>query len=226
MALSAPVKMYQHRGHVIETAPAAEPVTATELRDALKETATSLPDATANDLIATAREYLEELTGLAMITQSWKLALDRWPTTGREPWWDGVRQGSISELFGAENEADLPLPRYPLQSVDTVTVYNEAGTGTAVTIASVFDVDTYGKPGRMALKAGATWPVALRPTNAIEIVYTSGYGAAGSAVPAPLKRAVKNMAAYLYAHPGDGCEAAAIETGAKAYIGAYQVARL
>lgn len=227
MALRSPVKMYQHRGHVITSQPATEPVTAAELRTLMNETTGGLPDSEADDFIAEARQYIEEVTGLAFITQSWRLALDHWPTQN-DPWWDGVRQGSITELYGGKYAGHVYLPRYPLQSVDTVTVYDEGGTSTAVTIGDVFDVDTYGEPGRMTLQRGATWPVALRANNAIEIVYTAGYGNAASDVPAALKGGIKRMAGHLYTHRGDGCgcEEAASATGVDKLIAAYKVARL
>jgi len=167
MALRAPVMIYQPRGHVQTSAPAVEPVTAAQLQTFLRESATGLPDAEADDFIAQAREEIEQLTGLALITQSWRMAIDRWPTSGREDWWDGWRQGAIADLHSGRASMDLPLPRYPLQSVDSVTVYDEDGNATAVTIASTFDIDTYQHPGRLTLQSGATWPVALRANNAI-----------------------------------------------------------
>lgn len=227
MALSAPIMLHQYRGHVQTAAPAAEPVTASELRDYLREDATALPDADANELVAEAREAIENTYAVAMIDQSWRMAIDRWPS-GREEWWDGIREGSIADLYGPASYTDLRLPRWPLSSVDSVTVYDEDGTSTAVTIASTFDVDTYQTPGRTTLQRGATWPVALRANNAIEIVYTAGYGADASSVPAPLKRAVKQLAAYLYSHRGDMCDMgdAMHDSGAGSIMGQYKIKRV
>jgi uncharacterized phiE125 gp8 family phage protein len=227
MALRAPVALHQFRANVQTTAPAVEPVTAAELRTFLRETATGLPDAEANAFIAEAREYIEEMSGLALITQTWLVALDSWPA-GKSEWWDGVRQGSIVELYGPSSYSDIALPRYPLQSIAGVNVYDEDGNATAVTVASVFDVDTYSAPGRIALKRGATWPVALRAINAIEITYVAGYGDAASDVPATLRGAVKKMAGSLYAHRGDGCDVADAYSmsGAAGMVGAYRVKRV
>lgn len=199
MSLRAPISPVLRRGSKIATVPASEPVTADQLRAFLEQGSTALPDATANSYIKTAREYIERMTGIAMITQVWTLALDRWPT-GREPWWDGVRQGAISELAGANRE--LELAKYPLISVDAVSVYDQSGAETAVTVATTFDVDTYSTPGRMALKDGQSWPVALRSTNAIEITYSAGYGASADDVPQPLKQAISQMAGFMYEHRG------------------------
>lgn len=225
MALHAPIQTHQFRGHVQTTAPAADPVTAAELQTFLRETSTTLPDAEASAFIEEARQLIEQYTGLALITQEWRLSLDRWPA-GKAEWWDGVRDGSIADLYGPQSASDVALPRYPLQSVDSVTVYDEAGNDTAVIVANVFDVDTYQTPGRMTLKRGATWPIALRANNAIQIIYTAGYGDAASDVPAALKRAVKQVAAALYASRGDGCSPDDALAGAQSMLDAYRVRRI
>ena len=227
MSLTPNIRLHQNYGQVLITPPASEPVTAQELRDYLRESAEGLPDSEADDFIAEARQYIEDTYSVAMIDQTWRMATDRWPTQ-LEPWWDGVRQGHINELYGAQYASDVKLPRFPLSSVDTVNVYDEDGNATAVTIADVFDVDTFQHPGRMTLQRGATWPVALRANNAIEITYTAGYGAAAADVPAPIKRAVKALAGYLYAQRGDGCDVgdALDASGAASIMAQYKVARI
>lgn len=224
MALRPAIRLYQHRGNVRTVAPASEPVTAAELRDHLRETATSLPDADADALITSAREMIEENTGLALITQTWRLSRDDWPGGAASPWWDGVRTGTLAEFH--RGDLDVILPRYPLQSVSSVTTYADGGASTSVTVASVFDVDSYSKPGRMALRTGATWPTATRAANAIEVVYVSGYGASASDVPSALRRAVMQVAAALYAGRGDGCEVHNPLAAAGALLAQYRVARL
>lgn len=204
MSLRAAIPLYQQRGLVLITAPASEPVTAEELRLHVRASGSEFPDAAA--IVTEARSEIENRTGVAFITQSWKLALDRWPAGG-EQWWDGVREGSITELYGSNTLRSVDVPRWPLQSITSVTVYGESGTPSTVTLANVFDVDTYRVPGRMTLKRGAAWPVALRGSNAIEVVFAAGYTSAAN-VPAYMKRAIKQLAAYNYAHRGDDCDPA------------------
>jgi len=206
MTLRPAIPLYQQRGSVLVTAPASEPVTASELRSHLRADSTELPDAEANALIAEARQMIEDLIGLAFITQSWRLSLDRWPG-GAEAWWDGVRQMAISELYAPNYMTSVMLPRWPLASITSVTVFDEDSNSQAVTVANTFDVDTYQVPGRLTLKRGSTWPIALRANDAIQIVYVSGYANA-AAVPAPMKRALKQLAAFLYTNRGDTCEPA------------------
>lgn len=223
MSLRAPVSLHQHRGSVLVTAPTTEPVTPEELRLHLRTDATDFPDAAA--YIKDARHEIENMTGVAMITQSWRLALDRWPTGG-EAWWDGVRDGSIGDLYGNAVRS-IELPKWPLQSITSCTVYDEDSNSTAVTVATVFDVDTYRFPARMTLKRGQTWPVALRASNAIEIVYVAGYTSAAN-VPPPMKRAVKQLASYLYSHRGDECDPkmAFVDSGAASIMDQYKPARI
>jgi len=224
MSLRAPYPLHQHRGSVLVTAPTTEPVTAAELLLHVREDAANFRDALS--YVKDARQDIENRSGLAFLTQSWRVALDRWPTGG-EAWWDGVRDGSINELYGAHAQRSIELPKWPLASITSVTVYDEDSTSTAVTVANVFDVDAYSRPGRMTLKRGATWPVALRASNAIEIVYVAGYTSAAN-VPAPMKRAVKQLAAYLYSHRGDDCnpDEAYSASGAESIMASYKPARL
>ena len=224
MALRRARLIHDYRGNRLQTAPGAEPITLAELKTQLRISGTD-EDTYLTNLIEEARQEIEDTTGIAFITQVWQLTLDRWPAA-REEWWDGMREAHIDVIYGGNraNYASLKLPRYPLQTVDTINVYDEDGTQTAVTIANVFDVDTESLRGRLTIQRGATWPVALRANNAIEITYTSGYGDAASDVPAPLKRAVRQMAAYMYEHRGDGCDPkdAFRHSGAKAILDRYR----
>ena len=226
MTLRQAVPLYQQRGSVLVTGPGTEPVTATELRTHLRTDSAELPDAEANALIADARAEIENMTGLAFISQSWRLALDQWPAGG-EAWWDGVREMSITELYRTNILQSVTLPRWPLVSITSITTYDEDSNSTSITTANVFDVDTYRTPGRITLKRGQTWPIALRANNAIEIVYVAGYANA-AAVPSTMKRAVKQLAAFLYAHRGDDCDPsqAYVDSGAQSIMTQFKVARV
>lgn len=224
MSLRPAISLHQHRGNVLVTPATSEPVSAAELRLHLRTDATDFPDAAT--YVTDARQEIENRSGLAFLTQTWRLALDRWPAGG-EQWWDGVREGSINDLYGSAALRSVEMPKWPLASITSVTVYDEAGTSSAVTVANVFDVDTYRRPARLTLKRGAVWPVALRASNAIEIVYVAGYTTAAS-VPSPMKRAIKQLAAYLYSHRGDDCDPAEayVASGAESLMAQYKPARL
>jgi len=219
MSLRTPYPLNQHRGLALSVAPTVEPVTAAELHLHMRTTPAEFPDAAA--YITDARSEIETRTGVAMLTQSWRLALDRWPAGG-ESWWDGTRDGSIAELY-SNAQRSIALPRWPLASVTSVKVYDEASNETSVTVADTFDVDPYSIPGRMTLKAGQTWPIGLRAANAIEIIFVAGYTSAAN-VPPPLKRAVKQLAAYNHSHRGDECDPADAyrASGAEAIMARYK----
>lgn len=227
MTLRPVEKLYPFRGNVRTVAPAIEPVTADDLRTHVVETEAALPDAQANMFIAVARESIEEYTGLALITQTWKLVYDQWPRS-YDNWWNGVRQGAISEIEGSASNHAMIIPRYPLQSVPDVTVYAENGSPTVVDVAATFDIDTYQRPGRIALKYGATWPIVGRRTNGVEITYVCGYGDEAADVPEALKMAIMMMASHLYAHKGDGCSTddALSKSGAMSLVDKYKAARI
>jgi uncharacterized phiE125 gp8 family phage protein len=226
MSLRVPVGLYQYQGSEIVTEPAIEPVTLEEMRQHLR-----IDDEDEHeyllDIIREAREEIEQASGLSLISQTWRLAIDRWPA-GKQEWWDGVRQGHINQIYGPESYSALALPKYPLLSVDSVKVYDEDSNETDVVIADTFDIDTIQRPGRMTLKVGATWPIALRSNNAIIIEYTTGYGTAATDVPSPLRRAVKALAAYLFNHRGDGCDPieAMKMSGAATVVNRYRTQRI
>lgn len=222
MALRYPLKYNQYRGHTLTTPPASEPVTATDVKNQLEiDVADTAKDTQIELYITAAREMVEEYTGLALITQVWKLTLDHWPND-REEWWDGVRQGSLNELRASGRAAQIMLPRYPLQSVDTITADQ-----VAVTIADVFIADTQQRPGRLVIKHGATWPTVLDNANGIVIDYTAGYGANATDVPAALRLAIIQMSAYMFEHRGDCDTSSAMKmSGAQSLINSYKVLEL
>lgn len=176
-------------------APAIEPVTVAEQKVFMRLPADNAADDTlVTLLIAAAREYVEKETHLALITQTWKYTLDRIPLAGsEEPWWDGVREMAIGELYVAATSIELPT--YPLIAITSFNTYNSADTATLFT---GFYTDTARKPGRISLRTGAIWPVSTRGVNGVEIIYTAGFGAAAANVPADLRIAVMQIASHWY----------------------------
>jgi len=160
------------------TPPAVEPVTLTELK-AHARIDTSADDALAAMLITAARLWAESYTRRAFMTQTWRLSLDAWP------------ESSVVEL-----------PRPPLTNVDEITTYDDNDAGT-IWGAENYYVDTGNEPGRLALRAGRTWPVPTRAVKGISIDFTAGYGTTASDVPEAIKLAIKQLAAHWYEHRGE-----------------------
>lgn len=159
------------------TPPETEPVSLAETKQHAR-----IDEDTDNNLVASlivaARQLAETFTRRAFITQTWKMNLDAWP--------------------GGEVE----LPKAPLQSVTSVTTYDDADVAT-VFAASGYYVDTDTKPGRIVLRDSSTWPDVERVGNGIAIVYKAGYGDQPSDVPAAIRLAILQTIAHLYQHRGD-----------------------
>ena len=180
------------------TPPAAEPLTLAEAKAHLKVDSTA-DDTLIASLITAARARAEWHTGRAFVTQSWTLWLDAWPQSGL---------------------IEIPLP--PIQSVTQVRVYALDDTP-SVLDPSVYQVDAASAPARLTGKIDFAPPTNLRAVNAVEIAFTAGYGGA-SAVPQPVKQAILQIAADLYANRGD--EAEIVSSAAQALLAPYRVFKL
>jgi uncharacterized phiE125 gp8 family phage protein len=160
------------------TDPSAEPVTVAEAKTHLRVDHSD-EDTYIGLLIKTARQWVEEYTRRAILTQTWTLSLDAVP---------GSR---------------IALPRPPLQSVTHIKFYDEADAATTVS-STFYQVDTSGEPGRVLLKSTGYWPSVslMRPAAGVVVTYVAGWTAAGS-VPEPFKQAIKLLVGHLYENRED-----------------------
>ncbi len=182
--------------------PSVEPVL---LADAKQQARidTTADDALVTALITGARQWAEQYTGRAFVTQTWQMVVDLWPgAVGK--WWDGERQGPVT---GLDDVNYISLPRAPLQSVTSVNYYDNSDNATLWSACNYF-VDTVRAPGRIALRSGSVWPIPSRLTNGIVITYVCGYGDDGTSVPEPIKTAIRQLVAHWYEHRGDAAAAA------------------
>ncbi len=183
----------------VTTAPTWEPVTLADAKAHLVVDG-SADNVLIADLITVAREACEDITGRKIPSQGITITMDAWPRSAREQWWDGMREGAIASLVNSE---PIDLPGVPLQSVESITTYDDANAATIVDPATYFiDASDDNQPGRVCLRYGATWPSDLRPINGIVIEATVGYATA-PATPSALRRAVLMILADLYANRGD-----------------------
>lgn len=166
-------------GLKLHTAPTVEPLSVLELLDHLRLPSGGSEDAMLARWLTSARTLVEQATGRALITQTWEYVLDAWPP------------GRVIEL---------PLP--PLVSVTSITTYTPSNVPTTMSSADYL-VDIWNQPGRVALNDGASWPSDLRRVAGIVIRYQCGYGAAGSAVPTPLRDAILSTVAARWRWRGD-----------------------
>jgi hypothetical protein len=149
--------------------------------------------------ITAARTLAEEYTRLRLITQSITVWLDAWPMGRAKTWWDGPRSGPMS-MFDEPGD-NVELPAAPVQSITSVTTYDDADA------ATVWPDTEYrlqgGEWSSLRLKSGATWPTATRNGDAIEIELVAGYGDTGNAVPAAIRHALLLMVAHAWENRGD-----------------------
>ena len=164
----------------LEIPPTEEPV---ELREAkthmsLEEGETIEDEYIDGILIKAAREYVESITGRAILDQTWSYYLSEWP------------EG---------NEILLPRPPLIWTEADSYITYTDtAGTTTTMTITTDYLVDTDREPGRIVLPYGKVWPSdSLHPKNPIRIYYDCGWTDPEN-VPAMLKAAILLVTSDMY----------------------------
>lgn len=159
---------------ILTGGPATEPVSVAEAKAHLRVDG-SAEDVLISSLILTSRLHIEAALGLALITQSWTLALDAWP-----------------------RGASVALPLRPVQAVTAVRVL--ASDGTPVTLSSSdYALEGKGLPPRL-VRTGLTWPVPGRVASGIEIAFTAGFGPLAADVPAPIRHALLLLIAHWYEH--------------------------
>jgi uncharacterized phiE125 gp8 family phage protein len=159
---------------VMTSGPGLEPVTALEAKAHLRLDS-SAEDLLIASLILTSRLHIEAALGLALISQSWTLRLDRWP--------DGDA---------------VVLPLRPVQEIEEVRVRNAAGDA-VVLDPETYTLDGQGVPARL-LRRGACWPVSPHASPGIEIDLVAGFGDAAADVPEPIRYAVLLLVAHWYEH--------------------------
>lgn len=158
------------------TAPTTYPLTVAEARGHVRQDLMD-DDAWLQDAIAAATEMVEGDTNRQLITAVSRLSLDGVPAQG---WID--------------------IPRPPLVSVSSLT-YVDTNSVTQTWAATNYRVSAPAGPrcarGRITLASGISWPTLATVSDALQVNFTHGYGAA-SAVPAMLKQALKLLIAHWY----------------------------
>ncbi|MND21708.1 Phage gp6-like head-tail connector protein [compost metagenome] len=151
------------------TPPALEPVTVADARAFLR-ISTESEDDILRRVIKTARELVEAETGLALIDQTWRLRVDRWPRSGR-----------------------LALFKYPAKAVTAVVAYQPDGSAISME-PEEFMLQHGRRPQRVYM---AQYPDA-QSFCGLEVDFIAGFGETGVEVPDAIKQAILTLAAHLY----------------------------
>jgi uncharacterized phiE125 gp8 family phage protein len=140
---------------------------------------TTAEDALLTEIITSAREYAEDVTNRAFLTQTWDLYLNEFPAVDY-----------IKLPFG--NLQNVP-------ATQSVKYKDHEGTETTLTVTTDYLWETNGPQfGRVVLPYGVSWPsVTLYPSNPITIRFVCGWTTA-ALMPNKIKSAIKMICADLY----------------------------
>lgn len=151
---------------------ASEPLTASEAKLHCRVD-TSDEDALFTRFIAAARKLVEKNLRRQLITATWTLTLDDWPS-------DGIR-----------------IEVCPLIAVSSITYLDTNGTQQTLA-SSIYRVDTRSEPGRITLEWGESMPALRGVENQITVTFTAGYGSSSSDVPETIKTAMLMLIGHWY----------------------------
>lgn len=132
-------------------------------------------------LIQTAREYVEDITRRALLTQTWDYSIDSWPGG------DAIK-----------------LPNGNLQSVSSVKYKDSDGDETTMTVTTQYLVEQNAEMcGRVILPYGVSWPsFTAYPSRPITIRYVCGWTTA-ALIPSKIRTALKMILTDLWENRGD-----------------------
>ncbi len=165
--------------------PASEPVPIAEIRKFVRQ------DTTADDdilglLVTSARQWVEEYTGRALITQRWQAFAPAFP------------DADAPLIIPGGKVADSPAPvmEYQNDTGEWVVLASSAWfvePGNRNDYAAVYPSVAAGRGWPSVTVEGTGW----KARNVIRFAYTVGYGAA-SQVPEAIKTAIKLHASFHY----------------------------
>lgn len=161
--------------HALEliTAPAEEPVSLSEAKAHLRVDIDD-DDTYITTLITAARRHTEAVMRKALITQTWDVFLEKFPSSRY-----------------------IELPRPPLQSVTHIKYYDDDDAESTYSSDNYY-VDMKSQPGRVILRDDASWPGNdLRDANGVAVRIVAGYGDAED-VPEQLAQAILLLVGHLY----------------------------
>ena len=205
---------------VIETPPAAEPLSLAEVKLHLglgpwqdSDHVTSANLATRlRDLIYAAREYCSTFTRRAFVNTGFCQYLDSFPyytdTVMSQQTYPPAYYGLPRYSTTLWNYSQMIKLFYsPLVSVSSISYIATDGStqtlepGTPGNQDGDFVIDTASEPPRLFPNSGQYWPPCLYVPNAVAIHFTAGYGANGSSVPAVVKVAMRHLIRLWDADP-------------------------
>jgi uncharacterized phiE125 gp8 family phage protein len=172
----------------ILTAPTTEPITLADAKLWVKQDSAA-DDALITVLIKEARRWTETFTRRGLLTQTWRVVLDRFPRSLNPGGEDilrlpGGRTISVDVLSYVDGDGNLQTPRD--QTVSPV-------------VDGTFQIDLTPDDGGLVLPAwGEAWPDIRQTLVPVTVDFTVGYGAASTNIPEDLMSAFKYRLSDLY----------------------------
>jgi uncharacterized phiE125 gp8 family phage protein len=188
---------------ILLTPPAGEPVSLADMKAFLR-VEHDADDEVIAALIASARLHIETQTRRALLTQTWRLTRDVWPSGGV-----------------------LPLLPVPLIEVEAVRVFRADGGADGLD-PQIFALDKASAPARLGFTPGSL-PAPGRALAGIEFDIVAGYGDEPDDIPAPLVQAVQLLVAHWHENRaliGASGEVASVPASVAALIAPFRVVSL
>lgn len=164
---------------VLQTAPASEPISITEICQHLRiDEYDSDSGVELESIIEAGKEVVEDITSRKLYTQTWNYYFDAFPS---------------------KNYVKIPFGN--LQSVTHVKYTDSDGTETTMTVGTEYIVETNGDQcGRIVLPYSVSWPsFTAYPSNPIVIQFVCGWDDTDD-VPDKIKSVIKLICGDLYAN--------------------------
>lgn len=195
------------RTYTVITPPVEEPVTVRDFKQYARID-DDVDDSFIMLYLKAARKQAEEYIGKKLITQTVKCRLDYFPEENNQK--RGLRNIGYytphdikPRGFYWPSDDYIDLAYGPIQSITSVTTYDQSNASTVMSSSSYF-LDAAGS--RLVLNSGVTWNVNLRQRASIEIVTVNGYGDEAEFVPEDIILGIQALAkqAYECRMPGGG----------------------
>ncbi len=170
--------------HYLVTGPADVPVPLATVKTWLRiDAGDSTDDSLITGLIKGCADHAERVTSRCFMQSDYRWQGDNWPLDG-----GGVSGGGLSgsffssskPYFTVDDQGYLVLERGPLVQVKTVKYYPAGGGIQQTLAASEYQVEVRGTTNRGRVRFNGTLPGLADRPDAVQIDYTSGYGAAGA----------------------------------------------
>jgi uncharacterized phiE125 gp8 family phage protein len=152
--------------------------------------------------IKAARGFVENYTGRALWTQTWRDTFDQLPC----------------------GYAPLMLGRAPVIAITSITQYSPTDTATVLD-PSNYRLDADSVPARVVVDDGVYWNPDPRRFGSLVVEYTAGYGTNPEAIPAELRHAVILLATQwsTYLEAASDIEVQEMPLGVRALLDPFMV---